>query len=186
MAAELWLKGIKLQLKLSIRHVKHSGFVFVFHPSFSGSVLSSVPVGSCEAEEPDSPPTHQTLHRPPTPPRPLLPHRPQLQAQVHPEEGGNTSSLLHFIDIPLLTSDVFLQISSSAGRISVPRLSVGAVSSRPSTPTLGESLRFSGSGNTTSHFESKEKSLQGYGAVKGPKLRWSNSSLIQLLMSRHW
>lgn len=30
------------------------------------------------------------------------------------------------------------QVTSSAGRISVPRLSVGAVSSRPSTPTLGE------------------------------------------------
>ncbi|KAK9398287.1 transcription initiation factor TFIID subunit 9-like [Crotalus adamanteus] len=29
------------------------------------------------------------------------------------------------------------KISSSAGRITVPRLSVGAVSSRPSTPTLG-------------------------------------------------
>nr|XP_046266525.1 transcription initiation factor TFIID subunit 9 isoform X1 [Scatophagus argus] len=29
------------------------------------------------------------------------------------------------------------KVSSSAGRISVPRLSVGAVSSRPSTPTLG-------------------------------------------------
>ncbi|NXL62683.1 TAF9 factor, partial [Chordeiles acutipennis] len=29
------------------------------------------------------------------------------------------------------------QVSSSAGRITVPRLSVGAVSSRPSTPTLG-------------------------------------------------
>uniref|UniRef100_A0A3B3S599 TAF9 RNA polymerase II, TATA box binding protein (TBP)-associated factor n=1 Tax=Paramormyrops kingsleyae TaxID=1676925 RepID=A0A3B3S599_9TELE len=31
--------------------------------------------------------------------------------------------------------------SSSAGRITVPRLSVGAVSSRPSTPTLGELMR---------------------------------------------
>lgn len=30
------------------------------------------------------------------------------------------------------------QVSSTASRISVPRLSVGAVSSRPSTPTLGE------------------------------------------------
>lgn len=30
------------------------------------------------------------------------------------------------------------QVSSTAGRISVPRLSIGAVSSRPSTPTLGE------------------------------------------------
>ncbi|XP_073335465.1 transcription initiation factor TFIID subunit 9 [Pagrus major] len=29
------------------------------------------------------------------------------------------------------------KVSSSAGRISVPRLSVGAVSSRPSTPTIG-------------------------------------------------
>ncbi|NXB79176.1 TAF9 factor, partial [Donacobius atricapilla] len=29
------------------------------------------------------------------------------------------------------------QVSSTAGRITVPRLSVGAVSSRPSTPTLG-------------------------------------------------
>ncbi|KFV95970.1 Transcription initiation factor TFIID subunit 9, partial [Eurypyga helias] len=29
------------------------------------------------------------------------------------------------------------KVSSSAGRITVPRLSVGAVSSRPSTPTLG-------------------------------------------------
>lgn len=29
-------------------------------------------------------------------------------------------------------------MSSTASRISVPRLSVGAVSSRPSTPTLGE------------------------------------------------
>lgn len=34
---------------------------------------------------------------------------------------------------------VSLQMLSSAGRISVPRLSVGAVSSRPGTPTLGES-----------------------------------------------
>lgn len=31
-----------------------------------------------------------------------------------------------------------LQISSSSSKISVPRLSVGAVSSRPSTPTLGK------------------------------------------------
>ncbi|KAM3823925.1 transcription initiation factor TFIID subunit 9-like isoform 1-T1 [Vipera latastei] len=31
------------------------------------------------------------------------------------------------------------KVSSSAGRITVPRLSVGAVSSRPSTPTLGPS-----------------------------------------------
>uniref|UniRef100_A0A8C8IAJ3 Uncharacterized protein n=1 Tax=Oncorhynchus tshawytscha TaxID=74940 RepID=A0A8C8IAJ3_ONCTS len=30
------------------------------------------------------------------------------------------------------------KVSSSAGRITVPRLSIGAVSSRPSTPTLGE------------------------------------------------
>ncbi|NXG35160.1 TAF9 factor, partial [Dromaius novaehollandiae] len=30
------------------------------------------------------------------------------------------------------------KVSSSAGRITVPRLSVGAVSSRPSTPTLGK------------------------------------------------
>uniref|UniRef100_A0ACB8EXL7 Transcription initiation factor TFIID subunit 9 n=2 Tax=Sphaerodactylus townsendi TaxID=933632 RepID=A0ACB8EXL7_9SAUR len=29
------------------------------------------------------------------------------------------------------------KVSSSAGRITVPRLSVGAVTSRPSTPTLG-------------------------------------------------
>ncbi|NXQ29788.1 TAF9 factor, partial [Alaudala cheleensis] len=32
---------------------------------------------------------------------------------------------------------LFPQVSSTAGRITVPRLSVGAVSSRPSTPTLG-------------------------------------------------
>lgn len=31
-----------------------------------------------------------------------------------------------------------LQVSSSSSKISVPRLSVGAVSSRPSTPTLGK------------------------------------------------
>lgn len=36
-------------------------------------------------------------------------------------------------------STVFVhQVSSSASRISVPRLSVGAVTSRPTTPTLGE------------------------------------------------
>ncbi|XP_013924629.1 PREDICTED: transcription initiation factor TFIID subunit 9-like [Thamnophis sirtalis] len=36
---------------------------------------------------------------------------------------------------PLNSKDV--AISSAAGRITVPRLSVGAVTSRPSTPTLG-------------------------------------------------
>lgn len=34
---------------------------------------------------------------------------------------------------------VLFQVTSAAGRISVPRLSIGAVSSRPGTPTLGES-----------------------------------------------
>lgn len=104
--------------------------------------LCPVPTGGGAAEEPDAAAAHQALHRPASAARPLLPHRSQLPPQVHPEEG-----LLLFLT-PNPRSDDFwpltslpLQVSSSAGRISVPRLSVGAVSSRPTTPTLGESRR---------------------------------------------
>ncbi|NXU77066.1 TAF9 factor, partial [Oreotrochilus melanogaster] len=53
---------------------------------------------------------------------------------------GSVAFFVGFFCSEVLIS-VFLwvpaQVSSSAGRITVPRLSVGAVSSRPSTPTLG-------------------------------------------------
>lgn len=42
------------------------------------------------------------------------------------------------LSLLMTTLSLCVQVSSTAGRISVPRLSVGAVSSRPSTPTLGE------------------------------------------------
>uniref|UniRef100_A0A8C7HIN3 TAF9 RNA polymerase II, TATA box binding protein (TBP)-associated factor n=1 Tax=Oncorhynchus kisutch TaxID=8019 RepID=A0A8C7HIN3_ONCKI len=45
------------------------------------------------------------------------------------------SSMFSFVNPSDCSSSV--QVSSSAGRITVPRLSIGAVSSRPSTPTLG-------------------------------------------------
>lgn len=44
----------------------------------------------------------------------------------------------HCLSLLIMTLCLCLQVSSTASRISVPRLSVGAVSSRPSTPTLGE------------------------------------------------
>ncbi|NXS01690.1 TAF9 factor, partial [Oxylabes madagascariensis] len=55
-----------------------------------------------------------------------------LNASVH--GGGNFPVYSKpFPDCLVLSP----QVSSTAGRITVPRLSVGAVSSRPSTPTLG-------------------------------------------------
>lgn len=61
-----------------------------FRTSHALCVLT-VPPGGRSAEEPDPPPSHQTVLRPAAPPRPLLSHGAQLQAEVHPEEGGSPS-----------------------------------------------------------------------------------------------
>ncbi|CAF91550.1 unnamed protein product, partial [Tetraodon nigroviridis] len=75
-----------------------------------------ISVGGSEAEEPDSPGPHQTAHRTPT----------------------STGPLLLLLTAPgYRLKSTQKKVSSAAGRISVPRLSVGAVSSGPSTPTLG-------------------------------------------------
>lgn len=104
--------------------------------------LCAVPVGGGEAEKPDPVAPHQTVHWTPTSPGPLLPDGAQLQTQIHTEEGKDAGvylgSFLSLV-VPVTTSSLCpSQVSSSASRITVPRLSVGAVSSRPSTPTLGE------------------------------------------------
>lgn len=107
-----------------------------------GSALCPVPVGGGEAEEPDASAADQTLHRAPPPSGPLLSDGAQLQTQVPTEEGEGGSFILKGSALPVsprVNSVCVFQVSSSAGRITVPRLSVGAVSSRPSTPTLGES-----------------------------------------------
>lgn len=49
--------------------------------------LGLVPVGGCEAEEPDPAAPDQTLHRTSASSRPLLPDGAQLQTQVRAEEG---------------------------------------------------------------------------------------------------
>lgn len=51
------------------------------------SALCSVLVGGGEAEEPDSSPADQTVHRTPSSSRPLLSDSAQLQTEVGPEEG---------------------------------------------------------------------------------------------------
>lgn len=104
--------------------------------------LCAVPVGGGEAEKPDPAAPHQTVYWTPASPRPLLSDGPQLQTQIHTEEGKDVGLYLGrflFLVVPVTTSSLGpSQVSSSASRITVPRLSVGAVSSRPSTPTLGE------------------------------------------------
>lgn len=104
---------------------------------------ASVLAGGGPTEEPDPPAVNQTLHRPPTSSRSLLPDGPQLQAEDCAEEGEESAFTCgppppYRLSLLMTTLSVCVQVSSTAGRISVPRLSVGAVSSRPSTPTLGE------------------------------------------------
>lgn len=107
---------------------------------------ASVLAGGGPTEEPDPPAVNQTLHRPPTSSRSLLPDGPQLQAEDCAEEGEESAFICapprlphrHHLSLLMTALSLCVQVSSTAGRISVPRLSVGAVSSRPSTPTLGE------------------------------------------------
>lgn len=54
--------------------------------------LCAVPIGGSEAEKPDSPAPHQTVHWTPTSSRSLLSDGTQLQTQIHTEEGNDVNS----------------------------------------------------------------------------------------------
>lgn len=68
----------------------------VFDSVPSCSAPGPVPVGGGEAEEPDSSPADQTVHRTPTSSRPLLSDGAQLPTQDRTEEGKDFSSVLVF------------------------------------------------------------------------------------------
>lgn len=93
--------------------------------------MCSVPVGGCEAEEPDSSPADQTVHRTPTSSRPLLSDGAQLQTQVRTEEGKKMFLfILWFSTFPFSLQNSFLNVFFVLAGVVVCRQDIGASSQR--------------------------------------------------------